>query len=121
MYLDTDIKEQIDGLTTQALFQWPHLFSVEHPEITVQFFVAGKGTRKGLRKHPTDTKKMVEFSLASGNRDRDGMLVTVLDCLQAAGILVNDDIEHCNARMILEPCEFVSAADERVEIRLEKK
>lgn len=121
MYLDTDVKHLIDGLTMQAVFHWPHLLPVEHPELTVRFFVAAKGTRTGLRKHPTDKTKMIEVQLASGNRDRDGMLVTVLDCLQVAGVLANDDIERCNARMIIEPCEFVNAADERVEIRLEKK
>lgn len=92
-----EIKEQIDALTTQALFGWSVHHPVEHPDLTVKFFVNAQ------------------------RRDRDGMFVTVLDCLQAAGVLVNDNLAHNNGTTVLEPCEFVSVADERVEIRVVKK
>ena len=92
MVLPKEVKEQIDTLTTQALFGWKYPGPVESPDITVRFFVAAK------------------------RQDQDGMYTTILDCLQAAGVLVNDNIAHNNGRKILEPCEFVDASDERGEI-----
>lgn len=97
MFLDADTRKQIDTLTLQAQFGWKFGGPVEHPELTIQFFVCG------------------------AKRDRDGMLVTVLDCLQSAGVIVNDNLAHCNSRLILEPAVFVSEADERVEILVETK
>jgi Holliday junction resolvase RusA-like endonuclease len=58
------------------------------------------------------------FFVSAARRDRDGMLTTALDCLQEAGILVNDNIKRNNGRTVLEPCQFVSAAKERVEIEV---
>lgn len=97
MFLSADVRAQIDVLTTQALFGWGQTGPVEHPDLTVRFFVCG------------------------ARQDQDGMYTTVLDCLQAAGVIVNDNIAHCNGRKVLEPCEVVSDADERVEIVVEKR
>lgn len=97
MFLDADVKAQIDVLTTQALFQWPHLLPITHPNVTVRFFVS------------------------AARQDEDGLWTTILDCLQKAGVILNDNIAHFNGRKVHEPCEFVDTADERVEIRLEKK
>lgn len=96
MFLDSDVKKQIDTLTTQALFQWKSLFPVEHPDITVKLYVN------------------------AARRDRDGLLTTILDCLQAAGVIVNDNLAHNNGRMVIEAAEFVDINDERVEIQLER-
>jgi hypothetical protein len=92
-----EVKAKIDALTTQALFAWGLRGPVEHPELTIQFYVNHK------------------------NRDRDGMFTTILDCLQAAGVLVNDNLAHNNSRTVLEPAEFVSSSEERVDIRVVKK
>ena len=97
MFLDSTVTKQIEALTLQILFQWGNVGPVEHPELTFSFFVH------------------------HARRDRDGMLTTVLDCLQAAGVLVNDNLAHANGRLSLEPAVFVDAADERVEIVVEKK
>lgn len=97
MYLDSDVKQQIDTLTTQALFHWKQPGPVEHPALTVTFFVA------------------------AARQDQDGQYTTILDCLQAAGVLVNDNWARNNGRKILEPCVFVSESEERVEILVEKK
>lgn len=91
-----EVKDQIEVLTTQALFHWKQTGPVEHPDITVTFFVH------------------------HARRDRDGMFVTILDCLQEAGVLVNDNLKWNNGRTILEPCVFVEPKDERVEILIEK-
>lgn len=96
-FLPPEVKEQIESLTTQALFAWKQPGPVEHPEITVKFYVN------------------------AARRDRDGMLTTLLDCLQAASVLVNDNLRRCNGRMVVEPADFVPDADERVEIRIRKE
>lgn len=97
MVIPAEMKAQIETLTTQALFQWKHPGPVEHPEMTFKFVVAAQ------------------------RQDRDGMVTTILDCLQAAGVLLNDNIKSNNGRMILEPCEIFKDADERVEIWIRKQ
>ncbi len=96
MFLNSETKKQIDTLTTQALFQWKLHGPVEHPEITSTFFVCAQ------------------------RQDEDGMYTTILDCLQAAGVLLNDNIAHNNGRKIHEPCVMVSPENERAEIILTK-
>lgn len=99
MYLDTEVKKQIEALTLQAMLKWgsEHKGPVEHPDLTVTFIVSAQ------------------------RQDQDGMYTTVLDCLQDAGVIVNDNIAHFNGRKILEPCQIYEQADERVEILLVKK
>ncbi len=94
MFLSTEVKAQIDTLTTQAMFLWKQRPPIEHPEITVTFFVR------------------------DARRDRDGMFTTLLDCLQAAGVLVNDNIAHNGGRTVLEPCQFVEESQEHTVIRI---
>lgn len=97
VFLNAEVKGQIENLTLQALLHWNNRPPVEHPEITIRLYVGAK------------------------RQDRDGMFTTLLDCLQDAGVLVNDNISRNNGRTILEPCVFVDVADERVEILVEKK
>lgn len=96
MFIPEEEKSQINILTTQALLQWGRRDPVEHPDVTVKFFVAAK------------------------RQDEDGMWTTVLDCLQKAGVLVNDNLAKFNGRKVHEPAEFVSEQKERVEIRMVK-
>lgn len=97
MFLDAEVKAQIDTLTTQAMFKWNQSGPVVHPELAITFVVAAE------------------------RQDQDGMYTTILDCLQAAGVLVNDNIKHNNGRKILEPCQIFKDADERVEIWIRKE
>lgn len=97
MFLPAEVTAQIDTLITQALFHWRIGAPIEHPELTVTFFVAAK------------------------RQDQDGMYVTILDVLQKAGVLLNDNIKSNNGWKHLPPCEFVSVSDERVDIRVVKK
>ena len=97
MFLPAEVTAQIDTLITQALFHWRIGAPIEHPELTVTFYVVAQ------------------------RQDRDGMFVTILDVLQKAGVIVNDNIKKNNARTILEPCIFVADGEEKVEIRLVKK
>lgn len=96
MILPDEVKQQIKALTMQATFAWKLPGPVEHPELTIRFFVAAK------------------------RQDQDGMYTTILDCLQSAGVLVNDNIAHNNGRKVLEPCVAVEAKNERVEILIGK-
>ena len=88
---DEATKSQIGILTTQALFQWKCRPPVEHPEVTTTFYIR------------------------SGRSDEDGKYVTLMDVLQHAGIIVNDNAKHFNGRKIHEPCVFVEESEERRE------
>lgn len=93
MYLNDDVRAQIDTLTVQAESQWGRE-PLEHPDMEVRFYVATK------------------------RRDRDGMFTTVLDCLQAAGVLRNDNLAHNNGKTVLHPAQFVREGKERVEVEI---
>jgi Holliday junction resolvase RusA-like endonuclease len=92
-FLDDTVRAQIDSLTIQARSQWNRA-PVESPELRITFYVA------------------------AARKDQDGIYTTVLDCLQEAGVLINDNIRRNNGRKVLEPCQFVSAGKERVEIEV---
>lgn len=92
LFLNSDVSAQITALTLQAANQWQGE-ALKHPAIDVTFFVA---TRRG---------------------DRDNKLSCILDVLQRAGVLVNDNIASCNGRLTLHPA--IVSAQERVVIDLE--
>ena len=96
MISDAETKSQIGVLQTQAMLQWGQRGPVEHPEVTTTFYVR------------------------SGRSDEDGKYVTLMDVLQNAGVIVNDNIAHFNGRKVHEPCVIVPDGEERVEIRLVK-
>jgi hypothetical protein len=56
---------------------------LEHPQLRVTFYVRSRAS------------------------DRDNKLSTILDILQKAGVLRNDNIAHCNGRLVLEPAVCV--------------
>jgi hypothetical protein len=43
------------------------------------------------------------FTYTNGAVDRDGVIVTVLDLLQKYGVIVNDNISHCNGMWQVHP------------------
>lgn len=93
-FIDKTTRAQIDSLTIQARSQWGGIRSVENPDMEFTFYVA------------------------AARRDQDGMYTTVLDCLQEAGVIVNDNIKRNNGRKVLHPCQFVSAGKEKVEVEI---
>lgn len=98
MISSPETKRQMETLTLQAMLQWSKQKGpVEHPDVTTRFYVE------------------------TARQDEDGMYVTLMDVLQKAGVIANDNIAHFNGRKIHEPCEFVVADQERVEILIEKK
>lgn len=91
LYLDRSVSAAIDALVLQARAQWRRP-PIEHPDITITFHVRHR------------------------RADRDGMLATVMDILQRAGVVANDNIARCNGWLRLAPA--VVGEVEGVEIRI---
>ena len=93
-----ETKAQMEALTLQAMFQWSRAVGlpVDHPEVTTTFYVR------------------------SGRSDEDGKSVTLMDILQKAGIIVNDNVAHFNGRKVHESCVIVPDGEEKIEIRIRK-
>ena len=93
-----ETKAQMESLTLQAMFQWSKTVGlpVDHPEVTTTFYVR------------------------SGRSDEDGKYVTLMDVLQKAGVIVNDNVAHYNGWKHHAPCIFVADGEEKVEIRMVK-
>lgn len=83
--LDTEAAEHIQALTDLAWIEWRKLWSphaaplLEHPAMRITFHVRDKRS------------------------DRDNKLATLLDILQKAKILRNDNVAHCNGVLTLLP------------------
>jgi Holliday junction resolvase RusA-like endonuclease len=92
VYLDNKVSAQIEWLTLQAAEQWSGRALVEHPNMRLRFYVRDK------------------------RQDRDNLMVTVMDCLQKAGVIRNDNTARCNGTILLEPS--VMDKDERVVIEV---
>ena len=84
---------EIAALQLQLNAQWHQREALEHPEVTVR------------------------FTLTNDGQDRDGALKTTLDTLQAAGVIKNDNIRHCNGWLHIAPA--IVGEDEGVVIELQ--
>lgn len=94
---DKDTANFIQDLIDQAWIEWRNLHAgtgpmLEHPEMSVQFFVRFRGC------------------------DRDNKLSTILDVLQKAGVIRNDNIAHFNGELRLLPA--VVATEEKTVIEI---
>lgn len=94
MFLNKDVKALLESLILQARSQWGCQPPVTHPEMRVT------------------------FSFSSGRPDRDNRLTAILDCLQKAGVILNDNAKQFNGRLTLEPARFVKAGKEQVEVEI---
>ena len=94
MFLDQDVKSKIDWLILQARRQWNRP-ALEHPDVDVEFFVLDRAS------------------------DRDNKLGCILDVLQEAGVLVNDNISRFNGTLVVHPA--VVGAHEGVIIDISEK
>jgi len=95
MYLDSAVKAQIEALTWQAKSQWKRAPAV-HPDMDVEFFVK------------------------DGRSDRDNKLGCLLDVLQEAGVLKNDNVANFNGTLVVHPAVIGSKEGVIVDI-LEKQ
>lgn len=94
LFLDHDVKMRLDSLTVQARSQWGSQPPLKHPEMKVTFY------------------------FSSGRPDRDNRLSAVLDCLQEAGVIPNDNVSQFNGPVTIMPAVIVSAGKERVDIEV---
>ena len=92
--LDSSARCAISALVTQAAYSWRSLgrTPLEHPNLTVRFYVANK------------------------RGDRDNKLSCLLDVLQEAGVIRNDNIAHFNGTITLLPA--IVAKEEKVTIEI---
>lgn len=91
--LDKSAQGAISALVAQARIIWGSFAPLEHPALAVQFFVRDQ------------------------RGDRDNKLSCLLDVLQAAGVLVNDNIRRCNGVITLLPAVVRKEEGVTVEIR----
>jgi len=84
-------RQRISELVQYAVIQWRdrngRLPALEHPALCFEFSVLGSA----------------ELSRPRYRKDRDNMLTTLLDVLKTAGVLVDDDIAHCNGPLVVLP------------------
>lgn len=75
-----DVRDMIDRLTLQVPAEYRDL-KLRHPDI------------------------FLECTVPKATGDKDGWLTTVLDVLKTTGVIVDDNIEHCNGRIEIAPAK----------------
>ena len=79
VYLNSEAQGQIDYLTLQAAKKWSGKQPLIHPDCSVQ------------------------FSVRDQRGDRDNKLSTILDVLQKAGVVLNDNVKQFNGTITILP------------------
>jgi hypothetical protein len=87
-------RQRINDLVQVAALSWRDLKTgrlpaVEHPSVCFEFYLQGTASSEQIH--------------TRYRKDRDNMATTVLDVLVKAGVLVDDDIAHCNGRIQILP------------------
>lgn len=95
LFLDAEIKAQIDSLILQATMKWRRP-PVEHPDIDVEFFVL------------------------DARSDRDNKLGCLLDVLQKANVLVNDNVKHFNGTVTMLPAVIGGQEGVIIDLRVQQ-
>jgi len=93
-FITTEDAAALDWVILQARHQWAGRPPLRNPAVSVRWYVGAR------------------------NRDRDGCWTTLLDCLQKAKVIVNDNMAQLGGPEFHEPVESVAAAEERVVITL---
>lgn len=92
LYLDRKVKAQLDSIQAQMQAQW--------------------GGRTPAKHAPMQFR----FTVTNINQDRDGILTTLLDLMQKAGVIERDSIAQCNGTIIILPaCKGEPGAEIRIE------
>lgn len=91
LFLDRAVVKTIDGLIIQAKAAW-HRPPIKHPHLSFELLVTSR------------------------RQDRDNILLTLMDVLVKAGVLVNDNIASCNGSVVLLPARVGSEEGARIEV-----
>ena len=91
-YMRSVVLSEIGSLAYQLNVQWAGKRPLEHPEVTLYFHTE------------------------NASQDRDNQVKTILDLLQAQGVIVNDNSRHFNGWLHIAPTVITS--DEKVIIEL---
>lgn len=99
VYLPSDITAQIEVITDRAWIGWRQLHGGVGP----------------ILEHPT-----MAFTFHVNNRasDRDNKLSTILDVLQKAKVIRNDNVKYFNGRIVIEPAVICGPSEERTVIEI---
>lgn len=92
LFIDKRIAAQLVPLQLQAQGAWKH-GPLKNPGITVTFHTSNDA------------------------QDRDGMLVSLMDLLQDAGVLINDNIRVSNGPVLINPAVLCKPGEEKTELR----
>lgn len=90
--LNATARQEIQTLITYARIFWGPRKPISHPVL------------------------VIEFHVLHARADRDNKLSTILDVLQKAGVIVNDNIAHCNAQITLAPAVIGGASKTVIQI-----
>lgn len=96
-FLPRCVAENLRSLELQAMIQWRPRPAVEHPDITMRFV------------------------LTSRRKDPNNLQQTILDVLQKAHVIVNDNVAKCNGRLVIEPSIVDPHGDESVEVIIHER
>lgn len=96
-YLPKIVSAQLASLEMQAMIQWRPRPAVEHPDITMMFV------------------------LTSRRKDPNNLQQTILDVLQKARVIVNDNVAKCNGRLVIEPSVVDPDGEESVEVIIHER
>lgn len=95
MYLPGEVRRAIEALTWQAKAQWCGRQPLENPAV------------------------QVELHLSDLRRDIDGIWTTILDALQAAGVIRQDNAAHFGGPVAFAPVRYIGRGQtEEVIIRI---
>jgi hypothetical protein len=95
LYLPKDVKQRLKDIQAEAELKWKFtgLGSLVHPDVAVIFYVS------------------------QVRQDSDGQWTTLLDILQRAKVIKNDNHASFNGTKVIKPAVFVDAGKERTVIQ----
>lgn len=82
LYIPTEVKAVLNSIELQLRSQWKNRKKLDHPNL------------------------LWRFKTHSDRQDRDNMKTTLLDCMQRAGVITNDNIKHHNGWSTEAPAEI---------------
>lgn len=108
LWYSSEDRQRINDLVQFAALEWRdartgRLPALTHPAICFEFHVQGTASSERIR--------------TRYRKDRDNMTTTVLDALVKAGVLIDDDIAHCNGLVQILPAVIGPAEGARIWVK----